>query len=439
MLTDAAIRKAKPRDKDYKLADSGGLHLFVTKTGHRSWRLKYRFAGKERRLVFGSYPEVSLAKARDMRDDAKRLLREGRDPAYETRKAKLANIERHEHTLETVAREWHELQKDRWTKVHANDVLTSLERDIFPMIGDLAISDIDEDIILTTLQAVENRGAIETAHRLRQRLNSVFSYAKPRKLVTSNPTNIGELLKPVPTRKRLPALVDLTEIRKLISAVDQAGASPVTRLASRFMALTAQRPGMIRTAPWKEFEGIDWEAAAPAEESAVWRIPASRMKQDLALREDDDFEHLVPLSRQAVDVLRTVHRLTGRGPLAFPGNRSSHSPMSENSVNYLYNRLGYQGRHVSHGWRSSFSTLMNEHFARQQVGADSRLMIERMIIDLMLAHIPSGLSEAERRYNRAAYIDRRREIAQLWADWIMEGQVDASSLLDGPRRPLKQR
>lgn len=437
MLTDAAVRKAKGADRDYKLSDSGGLHLFVTKLGYRSWRLKYRFGGKERRLVFGAYPEISLAAARQMRDDAKRLLREGRDPAYEQKRVKLTNIGRHENTFERFAREWHELQKDTWTKVHSDDVLASLERDVFPIIGSLAVTDIDERLVLAVLKPVQNRGAIETSHRLRQRMSAIFKFARPTAR-NGNPTDVADSLKCAPAGRRWPALTTLNEIRDLIAAVDTAGANPVTRLASRFMALTAQRPGMIRSAPWSEFEAIDWDSPDETAAEALWRIPADRMKQVLELRQDQAFEHRVPLSNQAVQVLRAARRLTGRGPLVFPNNRSAAAPLSENSVGYLYNRIGYKGRHVPHGWRSSFSTLMNEHFARLYVGQDPRLIIERLIVDLMLAHTPAGMSETELRYNRAAYLDRRREIGQMWADWLMTGQKDSHELLDGPRRPLSQ-
>jgi integrase len=435
MLTDAAIRKAKAGDKDYKLSDSGGLYLFVTKSGHRSWRLKYRFAGKEKRLVFGGYPDIGLSEARQMRDQAKRLLREGRDPSYEKKKEKLANIAKHEHTFERFAREWHRLQKDTWTKVHSDDVLNSLERDVFPFIGSFAITDIDESMVLAVLNPVQERGAIETSHRLRQRMSAVFKFAKPT-AKNSNPTDVKESMKSTPAGRRWPALTDLKAIRGLIAAADSAGAHPVTRLASRFMALTAQRPGMIRSARWDEIEGVDWRQSSELAPEAAWRIPAERMKQVLELKQDQDFEHLVPLSAQAVDVLRAVHRLTGRGPLIFPNNRSALLPLSENAVGYLYNRLGYKGRHVPHGWRSSFSTLMNEHFSRHFVGQDTRLIIERLIVDLMLAHTPAGLSPTELLYNRAAYMERRREIAQLWADWITEGLSNADVALQGPRRPL---
>jgi integrase len=163
------------------------------------------------------------------------------------------------------------------------------------------------------------------------------------------------------------------------------------------------------------------------------------MKQELELREDDAFEHCVPLAREAVETLRALRRLTGRGPLAFPNNRSASDPLSENSVGYLYNRTGYKKRHVPHGWRASFSTLMNTHFASlYPIGTDPRVIIERLYIDLMLAHIPPGLSETERKYNRAAYMQQRREIAQLWADKIMVGQKSADEVLEGPRRPLSR-
>jgi len=389
MLTDKAIRNAIAADKDYKLSDSGGLYLFVTAKGHKSWRLKYRFDGKERRLVFGAYPDVSLADARSLRDEARKLLREGRDPAVEARKRKLVNIARHQHTFEKVARAWYAEQKARWKPVHAQDVITSLERDAFPSLGKLPITDVDKPTLLAVLKAVQSRGAIETTHRLLQRIAAIFNYAGGAGLVEGNPAvGMKASLAPVPPGKRWPALTEIDEIRALIAAVDAAPASPVTRLASRLMALTAQRPGMIRSAPWSEFEGIDWADPTVPATQAVWRISAARMKQVLELRQDQAFEHIVPLSQQAVDVLHAVRLLTGSGPLAFPNHRSSREPLSENAVGYLYNRLGYQRRHVPHGWRSSFSTTMNAIAERSHLGSD-RLIIDRLIIDLMLAHVPS--------------------------------------------------
>lgn len=435
MLTDAKARTAKAGDKDYKLTDSGGLHLYVTRTGHRSWRLKYRFAGKEKRLVFGSYPELSLKEARDRRDEAKRLLRDHCDPGIQAKRQKIAAVVRHENTFEKFAREWHALNVERWKPVHASDVITSLERDVLPTLGTFPITEIDEVLVLATLKAVERRGAVETAHRLLQRMSSIFKYAKGAGGGNGNPAaDVKGSLKAVPSKKRRPAILSFDGLHKLIAVVDCAGASPVTKLASRFMGLTAQRPGMIRTAPWSEIEGIDWRDAGASSPDALWRIPASRMKHVLDLREDAAFEHVVPLSRQAIETLRAVYRMTGRGPLVFPGARSVHEPMSENAVGYLYNRLGFKGVHVPHGWRSSFSTLMNARVERAQPGSD-RLIIERLIIDLMLAHVPTGLSETERKYNRAAYMERRRELAQEWADLLMKDEKPANNLLNGPRRP----
>ena len=438
MLSDAAVRKAKGREKDYKLTDSAGLHLYVTTTGHRSWRFKYRFGDKERRIVFGAYPEVSLAEAREKRDEARRLLRDNRDPAVEARKAKLVSAVRHQNSFEKIAREWHAKQQGRWKSVHASDVITSLERDVFPQLGPIPISDIDAPLVLAVLGPVEQRGSVETAHRLLQRISAVFRYAVGAGMATSNPAAEmkGNLL-PVPPRVRWPALTDIDKIRALIATVDAANASPVTKLASRFMALTAQQPGMIRTAGWDEFEGINWDDPGADAADAIWRISAMKMKQVLELRADATFEHVVPLSTQAVDVLHIVRRLTGRCALAFTGHRDANAPMSENAVGYLYNREGFRGQHVPHGWRTSFSTVMNGMAERSHPGTD-RLIIDRLIIDLMLAHTPTGLSESERDYNRAGYMDRRRELTQMWADLIMDGLQPAEALLAGPRRPLSR-
>ena len=439
MLTDLKARKAEPREKAYKIADSGGLSLHVLPSGYRSWRMKYRFGGKERRIVFGEYPKISLKDARAKRDDARKLLDDHRDPGTVAKAQKLKRIAEHGVTFEKVARDWHGLQKDRWKERHADDVITSLERDIFPALGSLPITIIDEQMLLTVLRKVEARGAIETAHRLLQRAGEIFKFGKGAGYGNSNPAaDMKGSLKPVPQRKRWPALVNVERLRSLIADVDRAEAGPITRLASRFMALTAQRPGMIRGLPWPEIDGVDWNDPRASSPNAMWIIPAQRMKLELHLSDDDAFDHWVPLAEDAVAVLRVVHRLTGRGPLAFPNTRNAHASLSENAIGYLYNRLGYHGEHVPHGWRSSFSTVMNGRVERAQPGAD-RLIIERLIIDLMLAHTPSGLSPSELRYNRHGYIERRRELAEGWAAILMAGQMPAADLLEGPRRPRPAR
>ena len=248
-----------------------------------------------------------------------------------------------------------EHEKARWTPVHANDVMTSLERDVFPTLGSFEVANIDETMLTAVLFKVGKRGAVETAHRLRQRISAVFRYAKAKGATKSNPAaDLQIVMKKVPRSKRRPALVKVDELQTLLSVTEHAGASPVTKLGSRFLALTAQRPGMVRRLPWTQIEGVDWDDSASDVSNVLWRVPAQEMKQEFDLREDDAFEHVVPLAPPAVEVLRAVRALTGTGPLAFPSGRSMAEAMSENTIGYLYNREGYQGRHCPHGWRSSF-------------------------------------------------------------------------------------
>jgi len=434
MLTNIVIQKALPREKDYKLSDSAGLYLFVSKTGHKSFRFKYRFGGKERRQTFGSYPEMSLAEARDRRDDARKLLRDHQDPGLERKRQKLVADMSNDRSFEAFARDWHKQQSPRWVPVHAADVIGSLERDAFSHIGGFDVTNISEQMIVATLEKVQKRGAIETAHRLRQRISAVLRYAKASGAGNTNAAaDLNMLLKPVPKAKLRPALVDLAELHKLIATVDATRSHPLTRLASRFLSLVAQRPAMVRKMTWDEIEGVDWDKEASGPADAVWRVPAGKMKQEFKLREDDDFEHVVPLVAQAVDTLRAVRRLSGSSQYVFPGGWSSATPISENAIGYLYNREGYQNIHVPHGWRSSFSTIMNELLSPKDQ-QHHKLNHDRLVIDLMLAHKPSGMSDAEFRYNRAAYQSRRREIAQQWADLLLDGACDPNDFLDGPRR-----
>ena len=434
MLTDKAVRAAAAREKAYKLADSRGLHLHIAVSGHKSWRYKYRFDKKERLLTLGAYPELSLADAREKRDEAKKILRAGRDPRHSARRNRLVGQNEPAASFENVAREWHALQIDRWKPVHANDVITSLERDVFPHLGAMPLDEIDKPLLLSTLRKIENRGAIETARRIKQRVAAIYRFANAKGAKLENPaTDINDALKPLPPSKRYPALTKIDEIRTLIGDIDRAGASPVNRLAGRLLALTAQRPGMVRFMEWEDITGIDWGDSSPESGTALWKVPAEKIKQELQLRSDEAFEHPVPLSAQAVEALRAVRWLTGRSPFVFPGARSGLKPISENAIGYLYNREGYKGLHVPHGWRSSFSTIMNEQ-AERDLGSDVRLLADRMIIDLMLAHTPKGMSASELRYNRAAYMPRRRELVQRWADMILEGAITPEEIIDSPRR-----
>ena len=437
-LDPKKVEHARPRDRDYKLADTGGLYLFVSTSGHRSWRLKYRFGGKERRLLLGTYPEVGLKRARELRDDAKYALRDGLDPGLERQRARHARKAGHENTFGQFAREWHASQVERWKPVHAADVIESMESNLFGEIGGFPVDQIDEGLLLAALRKVEARGAIETAHRLRQRAERVFKFAGAAGVKNSNPAvNVREALRPVPPKRRRPALTDVAKLRTFVRDIDRAAASPVTRLSSRFLGLTAQRPGMVRELLWKEVEGVDWDRPDTPSAQALWRVPAAKMKQELDLREDEAFEHEVPLAAAAVEVLHAVRAFSGGRGLVFPGGRESTKPLSENAVGYLYNREGWKGRHVPHGWRSSFSTIMNGRVERTHPGAE-RLLIDRLIIDLMLAHTPSGMSHSELVYNRQAYMERRRELAEDWAAIILEGADPASALVEGRRRRVER-
>ena len=433
MLTDKAVRALGAKERAYKVSDSHGLSIHVSTTAHKSWRFKYRFAGKEQSLTLGKYPDVSLADAREKRNEVRKVLRSGRDPRHAAKRIKLGAEGSDDFTLEAVARRWHEKQRDRWKPVHANDVITSLERDIFPHLGQMPVDEIDKRTLLAVLRKVEDRGAIETSRRIKQRIAAIYRFASAEGQEIANPANdLNDALKPVPPAKRYPALVDVVAIRSLIFDIDRAGASPVTRLAGRLLALTAQRPGMVRFMEWSEIHGVTWQDGS-GDAEAMWIVPAEKMKQELHLRADETFVHRVPLSRQAVETLRAVRCLTRRAKYVFPSTRSGILPMSENAIGYLYNREGYKGRHVPHGWRSSFSTIMNE-LVEREAGHDARRMSDRLIIDLMLAHTPKGMSSDELRYNRAAYMPRRRELAQQWADLVMEGAIPLAEVVDSPRR-----
>ncbi|HWV54456.1 tyrosine-type recombinase/integrase [Pseudorhodoplanes sp.] len=419
MLTDTKVRTAKPRPKSYKIADSNRLYLLVTPSGGKLWRWNYTYGGKQKSMAFGAYPVVSLADARAKRDEAVAILSEGRDPAI-ARKLKIeANIEAGRMTFERVAREWYENSKAQWAKIHASDVIRSLERDVFPTIGALPIAQLTPPLVLGVLREIEARGAIETAKRVRQRISAVFVYGIAQGVVENDPAEkLGKVLKPL-RKGRQPAITDIERLRQMIKDAEEDNARPITRLALRFLALTAVRPSELRGARWGEFEDLDGRRP-------LWRIPAVRMKGDLDRKEEPDGDHLVPLARQSIAVLRALWPLTGEGDLLFPSNRHAHRPMSENAIGYLLNRAGYHGHHVPHGFRAAFSTIMNEWAERH--GKDH----DRQVIDLMLAHVPK--EKVEGAYNRAAYMPRRRELAQNWADMLVKGLPAPAVLVERPAK-----
>jgi integrase len=420
VLNDAKIRAAKPRDKAYKLTDSHRLYLLVKPGGSKLWKWSYVYDRKQKTMHLGIYPMVSLLDARAKRDDARAQLGDGRDPAVVKRLRVEENIKAARNTFEIVAREWHEMTKTQWAKIHADDVLRSLDRDVFPAIGKLPIAELKPPLIMKVLSAIEDRGAIETAKRVRQRVSAVFVYAIAKGMADADPAEkLGAALKPL-RKGRQPAIVDLDRLRKMINDAENDYARPVTRLALRLLALTSVRPSELRGARWDEFEELDGRAP-------LWRIPAARMKGDLDRKEEIGGDHLVPLAPQSVAILRAVWPLTGNTAYVFPNERHSHRPMSENAIGYLLNRAGYHGRHVPHGFRAAFSTIMNEWAERKGKEHD------RKVIDLMLGHVPAA--KVEGAYNRAAYLPRRRELARIWADLLI---VSMSPLTELSARPSRE-
>ncbi|WEX78406.1 integrase arm-type DNA-binding domain-containing protein [Sinorhizobium numidicum] len=367
-LADKQVKNAKKAESTYKLADGGGLNLFVLPTGTKSWRLRYRFDGKEKTLVIGNYPDVSLADARAERESAKETLKAGRDPNVVKKVEKLVGKKQTADTFEVIAREWHELQKP--VEKHASDVLDSLVKDVFPIIGKMPIRDIDAPTVLAVLRIVENRDAKETARRIRQRLSSIFVYAIASGRATQDPAGVvREAMAPMKKGRQL-AITDVDKAREMLQAPRSTPSHPVTKLGLRLLVLTAVRPGTLITTPWGEWNNLD-------EDDPIWQIPAARMKLKLQHKDDDARDHLVPLSRQAMETIAVLRSITGRGPFALPNGRHAHKAMSENALGYLLNRAGYHHKHVPHGFRSTFSTIMNERYPA-----------DRQIFDLMLAHTP---------------------------------------------------
>ena len=417
MLTDTKCREAKAAAKPYKLSDSGGLYLFVTPAGFKSWRWKYRVAKREKTLVLGSYPELKLPAARDARDEARRAHRRGLDPSQARHEVKEARSRAAAATFESIARDWHKWREQALTAGHAANVLTFMQEALFPKLGSKPITQISAPMVLEALRPIEVRSP-ERAHRLRGYVEHVFAYAMGAGLTDSNPAaSLTKLLQPI-RRKHYPALRTIEDARELLKAAEAAPGHPLTKLASRFLALTAVRSGSLRHAEWPEFE--DLETASP-----IWRIPPTKMKLDLVQKQQEAYEFIVPLAPAAVEIVKLARQFSSNSAYLFPNLRNPRKPMSENTLSIAYRRLpAFSSRHVPHGWRSTFSTIMNEEAERLRRPGD------RAVIDLMLAHKPSGV---EAIYSRASFMPRRREIAEAWAVLLLEGLAPSSSLIVGRR------
>ncbi len=414
MLTDIACRALQPEATDRKHRDTGGLFLLVTAKGFKSWRLKYHFGGKEKQLVLGSYPRMGLKQAREARDQAKDLLRNHIDPAAEKQRLKRRAYQSSETSFRIIAERWHTAQLMRWTPRYARQVLDRLKENVYPQLGKEEINAITPADVLAVLRPIEARGAHEMTQKVRMHMSDVFGFALAQDLCISNPAEIvRKALTHKPSTKR-PAYLNLKLARRvLIGAETMTDAWWATLLSSRLIALTAARPDIVRQAVPEEFEDLDGK-------EPIWRVPAARMKLKRKDKADASFDFVIPLSSQAVEVVKAALAARGNSHWLFPSHIAPDRPMSNATLSKLYRDLGHQGKHVPHGWRATFSTVMNERAARQGLHGD------REVIDLMLAHMKSGVEAA---YNRAAYMPRRRELAQLWADLLMEGLPPAASLL----------
>lgn len=388
-LTDAACRNAKcPPDKPRKRYAAGeSLYLEVQPNGAKHWRWKYRFAGKEKRLALGTYPAVSLAEARKARDSARETLDKGTDPVQARQDAKQALQVRTDNTFKTVALAWWEHWKGPRSERHADYVKRRLEADVFPMIGATPIADITAPKLLQVARKIESRDALDIAKRSLQTCGQILRYAVAHGHIERNPAadvKPADALKP---RKKVNyARVDAKELPQLLRRMETYTGSPYTRLAMKLMALTFVRTGELIGARWEEFD-LD---------AAEWRIPEARMKMRTP--------HIVPLSTQAVEVVKMLTELRNLSPMVFPGERDHEKAMSNNTILKALERMGYKGTMTGHGFRGVASTILHELGWRHD------------IIELQLAHQERNAVSAA--YNHATYLAERRKMMQAWADHL---------------------
>jgi integrase len=397
-LTDAAIRNAKPGAKPVRLFDGNGLYLEVSPTGGKWWRFKYRFAGKEKRLSLGVYPDVPLAGrkgktdgewisgARDQRDEARRLLAQGIDPSDHRKALKSARVERAANSFEVVAREWFAKYATNWVASHADRIIRRFERDIFPWIGGRAIADLTAPELLAVVRRIEGRGAVETAHRALADCGQVFRYAIATARAERDISgDLRRALSPV-KGEHFAAITDPKRLAELLRAIHAYQGTVTVKCALRLAPLVFVRPGELRKAEWAQ---IDLDAAE-------WRYTVSKT----------DTAHIVPLSTQAVAILRELHPLTGQGRFVFPGARSNGRPMSDNAVLAALRRMGIEkGEMSGHGFRATARTILDEV-----------LGVRPDFIEHQLAHAvrdPNG-----RAYNRTAHLPERITMMQQWADYL---------------------
>lgn len=395
-LSDVQIRKAQPSDKPHRLYDERGLYLEVSPKGGKWWRLKYRFVGKEKLLSMGTYPDTSLKAARERRDEARALLAAGVDPSAARQAQKGGRAGADANSFEVVAREWHQVvHSAKVSPGHAQRTFTRLEQDVFPWIGAQAIAAVTPLQLLQTVRRVEGRGAIETAHRALQACGQVFRYGIATGRCERDPSaDLRDALTPVQTRHHA-AITDPKRVGALLRAIDDYKGQPATRAALQLAPLVFQRPGELRKAEWQEFD-LD---------TGAWTIASERMKCPQQGK-ISGAPHIVPLSRQAVAILRDLHPLTEHSRYVFPSLRTRERPMSDAAVLAALRRMGFpKDEMTGHGFRAMARTMLAE-----------RLNVDEPIIEAQLAHaVRDSLGRA---YNRTEFLEQRRQMMQTWADYL---------------------
>jgi integrase len=388
-LTDAKIRNAKATDKPQKLADGGGLYLEVRPTGAKLWRYRYRIAGKENVFAIGEYPVIGLKEAREEREGAQKLVKQGIHPSHNRQAERLANVTANANTFEGVAREWIAKKSAGWTPYYLRQVERFMAADVFPFVGKLPIRSVTAAHLLEIIRRIEGRGAETVALLVRQWSSAIFRYAVATLRADSDPAAAlkGAIHRPkVEHRKPL----SREQIADFAKALDEYGGYRTTVIALRLMLLTFVRTVELRKAEWAEFD-LD---------RAEWRIPAERMKMREA--------HIVSLSKQAVELLRELHTHTGGRGVLFPNYRNPKACMTATTLNRALERMGFNGKDSigfsAHGFRATASTILNEMGYRPDV------------IERQLAHAERNKVRAS--YNQAQYMDDRRTMMQEWADMV---------------------
>ncbi|MBV1899841.1 MAG: tyrosine-type recombinase/integrase [Cycloclasticus sp.] len=386
-LNALIIKSAKPKDKKYRLSDSGGLYMEVTPSGGKLWRMKYRFLKKEKLLSFGAFPIVTLKEARLYRDEAKSLLSKGIDPSVVKKELKESKLAASKNSFKAVTQEWISKNSTKWSSSNTNNVSKRLEQHVFPHIGNKSISTITAPDLLTVINRIEKTGTIYTAHKTLQNCGQVFRYAMATARCTTDPTTALKGALPPTQPKHHASITDPKKIGALLRAINGYEGNFITQCALKLAPLVFVRPGELRHAEWQE---VDIE-------KAEWRIPAEKMKMKAV--------HIVPLSKQAIAILEDIYTVTGHGKYVFPSVRTNTRPMSENTVNAGLRRLGYTKEEITgHGFRSMASTLLNEQGWHWDA------------IERQLTHAERNSIRAA--YNYAEHLPERIKMMQHYADYL---------------------